>query len=157
MAVAHAKAPGISHLAPLPLGTSPGPLQAAAHGMLRHVTLNTGSGEASAPEHGCIWPVWLKDGVDSMNSNRGHAAGVAVVEVFGRSRIKLKSCNDVLLHPPFYCQASRENLSSGDVSEMGQPPHQSALGAPMTPQFSGPPNGVAATSAPATPSKVCQK
>ncbi|XP_019718826.1 dynactin subunit 1a isoform X2 [Hippocampus comes] len=67
------------------------------------------------------------------------------------------SLPSLLVRPPGRCRlplmASRENLSSGDVSEMGLSPHQSTLGAPSTPQFSGPPTEVTATSAAATPSK----
>ncbi|XP_061524550.1 dynactin subunit 1a isoform X1 [Phycodurus eques] len=50
-------------------------------------------------------------------------------------------------------KASRESLSSGDVSEVGLSPHQGALGAPITPQLGGTLTEGTATSAPATPSK----
>ncbi|XP_077400277.1 dynactin subunit 1a isoform X2 [Vanacampus margaritifer] len=66
------------------------------------------------------------------------------------------SLPSLLVHPPSRSRlplmASRENLSSGDVSEVGLSPHQGALGAPITPQL-GPLTEVTATSAPATPGK----
>ncbi|XP_037116078.1 dynactin subunit 1a isoform X5 [Syngnathus acus] len=59
----------------------------------------------------------------------------------GASRI-LRQKADIPEIPKTSKQASRENLSSGDVSEVGLSPHQ---GAPLMPHI--------ATSAPATPSK----
>ncbi|XP_053198983.1 dynactin subunit 1-like isoform X2 [Scomber japonicus] len=50
-------------------------------------------------------------------------------------------------------KASRESLSSADVSEVGLSSHQGALGAPVMPQPSGSPAAAAATPAPTT-SKV---
>ncbi|XP_057711854.1 dynactin subunit 1a isoform X4 [Corythoichthys intestinalis] len=50
-------------------------------------------------------------------------------------------------------QASRESLSSGDVSEVGLSPHQGALGTPITAQLGGSLSEATAASAPATPSK----
>ncbi|XP_077357539.1 dynactin subunit 1-like isoform X3 [Festucalex cinctus] len=66
------------------------------------------------------------------------------------------SLPSLLIHPPsrsrFPLMASRENLSSGDVSEVGLSPLQVALGAPITTQL-GPLTEGTTTSAPATPSK----
>ncbi|XP_057711851.1 dynactin subunit 1a isoform X1 [Corythoichthys intestinalis] len=50
-------------------------------------------------------------------------------------------------------KASRESLSSGDVSEVGLSPHQGALGTPITAQLGGSLSEATAASAPATPSK----
>ncbi|XP_053198984.1 dynactin subunit 1-like isoform X3 [Scomber japonicus] len=47
-------------------------------------------------------------------------------------------------------KASRESLSSADVSEVGLSSHQGALGAPVMPQPSGSPAAAAATPAPTT-------
>ncbi|XP_061665051.1 dynactin subunit 1-like [Syngnathoides biaculeatus] len=48
---------------------------------------------------------------------------------------------------------SRESLSSGDVSEVGQSPHQGALGAPVAPHLGGMLTEATGTSAPAAQSK----
>nr|XP_061810853.1 dynactin subunit 1-like [Nerophis lumbriciformis] len=50
-------------------------------------------------------------------------------------------------------KASRESLSSGDVSEVGLSPHQGALGTPISAQLGGSLSEATAASAPATPSK----